>query len=95
MLGVDAHQQVALLHQLVVAHRHVHHFAGDVRSNVDDVGAHPAVAGPRGFHVMHPECAADPYRQGQNQQGGEQAEELFHQSILNDKQSAPWRRTDR
>ena len=74
VLGVDQHQQVTLLHQLVVTHRHVHHLAGDVGGDVDDVGAHPAVAGPWRLHVMHPEGPADPYRQSQYQQGCKQAE---------------------
>ncbi|MNR29553.1 hypothetical protein D3C85_1469460 [compost metagenome] len=95
VLGINLHQQIALLHQLVIAHRHVHHFTGDVGGDVDDVGAHAAVAGPRGFHVVHPQGPANPYRQRQHQQGREQTEKLFHQDVLNGRQSAPWRRTDR
>ncbi|MNL30158.1 hypothetical protein D3C87_1518790 [compost metagenome] len=82
VLGVDLHQQIALLHQLVVAHRHVHYFAGDVGGDVDDIGAHAAVAGPWRVHVVLPQGAADPQREGQHQQGREQAEKLFHRGIL-------------
>ncbi|MCY1176958.1 hypothetical protein D9M73_172460 [compost metagenome] len=77
VLGVDLHQQVALLHLLVVAHRHVHHHAGDVGGDVDDVGAHAAVAGPRGIHVVHPEGAPEQGGAGEDDQGRQQAEDGF------------------
>ena len=95
MLRVDLHQQIALLHQLVVANRHVHHFTGDVGGDVDDIRPHPAVAGPRRVHVMHPQGPTDPQRKGQHQQRRKQAEKLFHQDVLNGRQSATSRRTDR
>ena len=51
---VDLHQQVAFLHELVVVYRQRDHLARDVRRNVDDVGAHPPVAGPGLIHVVNP-----------------------------------------
>ncbi len=86
VLGVDLHQQIALAHQLVVLDRHVHHFAGDIGGDVDDVRAHPAVTGPGGVHVVLPQGTADPQGQGQHEQGGEQAEKLFHCGGLNGRQ---------
>ncbi|MNY56303.1 hypothetical protein D3C86_1923690 [compost metagenome] len=86
MLGVDLHQQVALLHQLVVAHRYLDHVTGHIGRHVDDIGAHAAVAGPGCVHVMDPEFPADHHGDGQDEQGAEQAEKLFHQVGLNGKQ---------
>ena len=46
VVGVDLHQQVAFLHQLVVAHRDVDDDPGNVGGDIDHVGAHATVAGP-------------------------------------------------
>ena len=86
VLGVDLDQQVALLHPLVVLDRHVHHIARHVGGHVDDIGTHAAVTGPRRGHVVHPQLATDGHGSDQHQQGGDQAEELFHRRFLTSRQ---------
>ncbi|MNT15634.1 hypothetical protein D3C72_1506970 [compost metagenome] len=93
---VDAQQQVAHLHVLVVAHRHLNHQPGHIRGDVDHVGAHPAIAGPGGVHVVQPEGAHQQHREDEDEQGHADTEDSFQgHGGLNGRWSAPGRHTGR
>jgi hypothetical protein len=53
-MGVDQHQEIALVDKLVVDDRQLHDLAGDLRGDFHDVSADRAIARPRRAHVVLP-----------------------------------------
>lgn len=72
---IDAEQDVALPHDLIVLHQHLGDEAGHVGGHRHDVGAHAPVPGPGGIHVVIPQAEADDQRRGDHAEGDQEAAE--------------------
>ncbi|MNH10095.1 hypothetical protein D3C79_695630 [compost metagenome] len=82
---VDGEQHVAAFDHLVVTHFDLLNQAGDIRGNLDHIGANVPVPGPGREHVVHDHLPDQYGRQRHYQQGQDHAAQgqqgFFHGSI--------------
>ncbi len=69
--GIDQHQKIALVDELVVGDRQLHDLASDLGGDLDDIGADRPVARPGRAHVVLPRCIAERGRDADGDHGDE------------------------